>query len=484
MRGNTKVNVFLQIIYEVILILVSLVTTPYVSRVLGASLIGDNGFVVSIANLFSLFIMLGIKSYGSKLISISVDEDEKNKHFTELIYVHFIISLVVIIVYTIFIINFYKQYWTLFVVSYLYLLSAMLDINWYYIGVGKVYATVSKNLIIKIFSVVSIFIFVKDTEDLVIYAVILALASFASNLYLWFIIFREVKLVNVRLKNIFKHILPLCQLFIPFLALSIYRYMDTIMIGVLSTNEQVGFYNQTEKIVNLGYAVVTAVGTVMLPYSSKLFSIGENEKALENMQKTASLYAFLSCAIAFGLVSTAGFISNVYLGEKFAACTILLQVLPFTLIFMGFSNLIRNQYLIPNDLNYVYMTSIAIGFVINLVSNYFLIKSFGALGAIITTLVTEFSVMLIQNVYVRKSVPIGKLFAQYIPYVINGLLMVVGVSTASRFLGYSWFNLFLIIVMGGCIYIGLSVLYLLIFNRSLLSNILIKIESTIAKIKK
>jgi O-antigen/teichoic acid export membrane protein len=360
----------------------------------------------------------------------------------------------------------------------------MLDINWYYIGVGKVYATVSKNLIIKIFSVVSIFIFVKDTEDLVIYAVILALASFASNLYLWFIIFREVKLVNVRLKNIFKHILPLCQLFIPFLALSIYRYMDTIMIGVLSTNEQVGFYNQTEKIVNLGYAVVTAVGTVMLPYSSKLFSIGENEKALENMQKTASLYAFLSCAIAFGLVSTAGFISNVYLGEKFAACTILLQVLPFTLIFMGFSNLIRNQYLIPNDLNYVYMTSIAIGFVINLVSNYFLIKSFGALGAIITTLVTEFSVMLIQNVYVRKSVPIGKLFAQYIPYVINGLLMVVGVSTASRFLGYSWFNLFLIIVMGGCIYIGLSVLYLLIFNRSLLSNILIKIESTIAKIKK
>ena len=101
-KGNLKVNLVWQILYQIILIMVPLITTPYVSRILGADLIGDNSYVITIANYFVMFIMLGINNHGSRMISrIKEDKEELNKKFSSLIYFHFILSILIICIYVI-----------------------------------------------------------------------------------------------------------------------------------------------------------------------------------------------------------------------------------------------------------------------------------------------------------------------------------------------------------------------------------------------
>lgn len=470
-KNNVKLNVVLQIIYEVLIIVVSLITTPYVARVLGPELIGDNAFAVSVANVFCLFLMLGLKSYGSKCISIS---ENKNEVFSQLILLHLLISLIVIGLYTIFIFSFYSSYRILFYIGYMYLIASTLDVNWVYIGLGKINVTVTKNIIFRILSIIAIFVLVKASKDLYIYAIILGGTNVIGNLYLWFIVFKEVKIVKIQISSLKKHIIPLLKMFVPILALSIYRYTDTIMIRIFSTSEQVGFYNQTEKIVDLGYAVVAAIGTVMLPYSSKLFYKNDFDAGVKSIFATNLFSAFLSCALAFGFCAMSEYICLVYLGDSFEGAIMLLRFLPLTLIFMCFSNLIRSQYLIPLNKDRVYLIAIFLGLIINIVSNIFFIKFYGAFGAVITTLITEFIVMTIQNIFVFKELKIGKMMLDYIPFIIIGLVMYLSLYFLGNFFDYSWINMFILLIVGAIIYVILSIVYLFFFRKNYIKTLLKK----------
>ena len=214
-------NFIYNIIYQVLILILPLISAPYISRILGAEGIGTYSYTYSIVSYFVMFAMLGINNYGNRLIAQTRDDKEKlSINFWSLYILEFIITAIVLIAYIIFITFIIKEDKLMYILQFGYILSSFFDINWFFFGIEEFKITVTRNTIIKILSFVLLFIFVKTKSDIYIYTIILVISNFISNIVLWPFIFKRIKKVKISFKDIFKHLKPCIILFIPVIAVS------------------------------------------------------------------------------------------------------------------------------------------------------------------------------------------------------------------------------------------------------------------------
>ena len=226
-KKNFTYNVF----YQILTLILPLITAPYVSRVIGAEGQGIYSYTYSIAYYFMLFAMLGLKNYGNREIAKHRDNKEKlSKTFCSIYGLQFITALLSTIVFVIYIIFFSeKQYLLFYLLQLIYLISAFFDISWFFFGLEKFKTTVTRNVIIKIATLACTFLFVKTKNDLNIYIFLMSFSTLASQIALWPFLMKEIKFVRPTLKEIIKHLKPNLILFIPVISVSKYTIMDMIM---------------------------------------------------------------------------------------------------------------------------------------------------------------------------------------------------------------------------------------------------------------
>ena len=273
MSKSIKKNYLYNLIYQSLILIVPLITTPYLSRVLGAEAIGIYSYTISITTYFVLFGSLGIALYGQREIAYVQDDKEKRSTvFIEILLMRFItLGISMLIFY----LSFVKQgqYSTYYKILILEIISNSIDISWFFQGIEEFKKTVVRNAIVKIISVICIFIFVKNTNDLLKYFIIYVLSTFLGNLSLWMYLPKYIEKVNLKNIKIFKHLKPAIALFIPQIAVQIYTVLDKTMIGaIVDDKAEVGFYEQSQKIVKLLLAIATSLGTVMSPRMASTFA--------------------------------------------------------------------------------------------------------------------------------------------------------------------------------------------------------------------
>ena len=363
-------NFIYNIIYQVLILILPLISAPYISRILGAEGIGTYSYTYSIVSYFVMFAMLGINNYGNRLIAQTRDDKEKlSINFWSLYILEFIITAIVLIAYIIFITFIIKEDKLMYILQFGYILSSFFDINWFFFGIEEFKITVTRNTIIKILSFVLLFIFVKTKSDIYIYTIILVISNFISNIVLWPFIFKRIKKVKISFKDIFKHLKPCIILFIPVIAVSLYKKMDKIMLGIMSTKLEVGFYENAEKIISIPLAIITALGTVMLPRMSNIIANGDEKKFKEYISKSMEFIIFLASPIVLGLISIAKEFAPVYFGNEFYKTGYLIEISSITILFISWANVIRTQYLIPKERDKEYINSVIMGAIVNLISN-------------------------------------------------------------------------------------------------------------------
>ena len=304
-------------------------------------------------------------------------------------------------------------------------MSAGIDVNWFFFGLEKFKITVIRNAIIKLLSTAAIFLFVKKQTDVYVYAFIYVFGMFVSQFILICIIHKYVKLRKVGLKDIAAHIKPDLMLFVPVVAVSLYKIMDKIMLGSMVNETEVGYYEACEKIMVLPTSLITALGTVMLPRMSNLIANQEIEKSKQYISKSISFAMFLSTSLSFGIMSVAREFVPLFYGKGFEKCITLFQILLPSCIFIAFANVIRTQYLIPNEHDKISIVSVCLGAVTNLFINLLLIPKFQSIGAAIGTLFAECVVCLYQSFSVRKNLSITRYLQDSFPFFIAGIVMYV-----------------------------------------------------------
>lgn len=418
MAKSVKKNYIYNLTYQILIMIVPLITTPYLSRVLGAEAIGIYSYTLSITTYFILFGSLGVAMYGQREIAyVQDDKMKRSKVFYEILLMRFItLGVSMIIFYFTFAMK--GQYSIYYRILTLELISNALDISWFFQGIEEFKKTVIRNTLVKIISVVCIFVFVKNVNDLYKYFIIYVLSTFMGNISLWMYVPKYIEKIKIRELEIFRHFKPTIALFIPQVAVQIYTVLDKTMIGsIVNDKSEVGFYEQAQKIVKLLVTVATSLGTVMVPRMANTFASGNKEKIKEYMNKSFHFVLMLAFPLMFGMISSANKFVPVFYGDGYNKVIILINIIIPIVLAIGLSNVIGTQYLLPTKKQKGYTISVTAGAIVNFILNIIFIRLWKSVGASIATVIAEFVVTGVQFYIVRneiKFIDVIKIMKNYI----------------------------------------------------------------------
>lgn len=438
--------------YQVLAIIVPLITSAYVSRVLRPEGVGANAFTNSIIQYFILFASMGIGYYGNRQIAYVRDNRTKMaKTFWEIQIVKTIMILVSFIAFEIFLI-FYARQFNYMVAQSINLVALAFDISWFYEGVENFKVTVLKNSIVKIVSMIAIFLFIKGPNDVTLYIAVLALSTLLGNLTLWPDIYRDLPKVKIKSLNPWIHFLPMAELFIPQIAIQVYVQLNKTMLGVMVSETSAGFYQYSDGLVKVTLALITATGTVMLPHVANAFSHGNMNKVNEMLYKSFDFVSSLAYPMMLGLAAIALTLAPKYYGPGYGPVGKAMMIESFVILMIGWSNVLGVQYLVPIHKQKEFTASVTLGAIVNILLNIPLIKLWGLDGAMVATCVSEFSVTAYQLFTVRHLLSYKSLFHGSWKYFISGLCMFIVVFYMNRNLKASWFMMGLETIVGIIIY--------------------------------
>lgn len=475
--NGVKKNIFFQTIYEILLIIMPLLTSPYIARVLGAEKIGIYTLSYAIAYYFQIIASLGIKYHGTRTIaSVKDNQDKLNKEFSSIFVFHTIFSICILIIYIFYLLFFVKENMIISLIQILNIIGIVFDISWFYFGIEKFKITTVLNSIIKIVTVALIFIFVKRPDDLWIYTLIMSLGIFLSYFTPWIFIKNRVKFIKPKLKEVLFHLKPMITLFIPIFAISLFGYMDKIMLGFSVSKIQTGLYENADKAISIPMTIIYAFSTVMLPRITALIDSGNKEKSKYYTRVSFKYMELLGIGMSFGLFCISDIFAVVFWGSEFKDCGILIKILAMSIPFKTYSCIIRTQYLIPKKKDKIYISSVLSGGLLNLILNLLLIQPLMSMGAAIATVTSEIFVMIYQSIAIKKEFPQKEYIKSFLFFFIPAVLMVIIIMVINNYMSKDLLSLIIELFVGFILYGGISVLYLYKTEDEVFANTILNLK--------
>lgn len=438
--------------YQVLAIIVPLITSAYVSRVLHPEGVGANAFTNSIIQYFILVANMGIGFYGNRQIAYVREEQKKMaKTFWEIQILKTIMTLIAFIAFEIFM-CFYTQQSNYMWAQSINLVAVAFDISWFYEGIENFKITVLKNSFVKLLSMVAIFLFVKSSHDVTLYIVILAFSTLLGNITLWADIAKYIPKVKINILNPWRHLLPTVELFVPQIATQVYVQLNKTMLGGMVSETASGYYQYSDNLVKLVLALVTATGTVMLPHVANAVAKGNIERVNKMLYKSFNFVSALSYPMMFGLAAISLTLVPEYYGPGYGPVGPAMMIESVVILMIAWSNVLGVQYLLPLNKNKEFTASVTAGAIINIILNIPLIHTWGLYGAMCSTVISEVTVTAYQLFVVHKMLRWKVLFKDSWKYFISGLVMFIIVFSMNRALSSSWLMTGLEVLVGIIIY--------------------------------
>ena len=452
---SIKNNIILSTMYQILKLVVPLITAPYASRVLGVDGIGIYSYTQSYVTYFTLIAALGTETYGMREIARHRDDIQKRSLlFWEIALLGFSTSTVCIIVWGVWttLNQYYHVYYLVLTFS---LLGTMFDISWFYAGLEQFKYPVIQNSVFKILGTLSIFIFVKQSTDLWKYILIMSSSIFLGNLSMWIYVPKFICKISFHDIKILKHLRETFVYFIPTIAISIYTVLDKTLIGLITrdTSEN-GNYEQATKIINMAKTLsFTGINNVIQSRASYLFRDQKYDEVKKKIALSMDYLFFIGFGLCFGIIAIASRFVPVYFGDGYDKTVQILNVLAPLIIIVGMSNCIGSQYYNPAGLRAKSAKYIIVGSITNLVLNLCLIPHLKSIGAAIATIIAE---LLITVLYIRNCESFytwGQSLKQSWKKIAAGLIMMFIVMGIGRLFDLSITGLCIQILVGVAVYI-------------------------------
>lgn len=467
-------NFFYNLSYQILVLILPLITVPYVSNVLGTNGLGDYAFTYANMQYFIIFGMIGISLYGSRQIAYVRDDKQMLKNNFYSIYLVQVIAMILSSIIFLFFVFYFNTglYKSLYLTQGINILAALIDISWFFIGIEQFKKTVLRNTIVKLISLANIFIFVKNVDDIIIYTLILGLANFLGNLTLWFYIPKTLGIKNLEISGLPKHLKASISLFIPQVAIQIYIVLSKTLLGVFTDTSQVAYYENSQKLINIALTVATAIGTVMMPKIANTVSTGDIDKVKYYIKNSFFFMNAISIPLTFGLLGIAKEFSPLFFGKNFIGIEKLVMIGSINILIISWSNVLGSQLLIPLNRTKEFTTSVTVGAFINLILNIIVLKYMGSVGASITTVVAEIAVTATQMYLLRKFLNMYELIKSILLFFPAALIMFGVVRAVGELMGVKILTVVAQIGLGGVIYlVSIFVLYKLIYKKNIVTYI-------------
>lgn len=454
-------NYIYDLLYRVLTIITPIATAPYISRVIGADGIGDYSYTQSICSYFSLIAILGSNVYGQREIAFCCnDKDRRSCTFWEIMCIRIMAIVASSSAYFLLCMQSSGIIKVLFLLQLVDILGLLFDITWLLQGVEEFGLLLYRNIIIKVLSVLSIFLFVKNQNDLYLYVLLTSVAVVAGNLSVWLQVGKFIHFVSWKQLRIKRHLLPILSLFLPTIALRLYDALDKTMLGIIvGSSSENGYYEQALKIITMAITVVTSLGNVMAPRMAVLYSQKNKEKLTSYMYGSFEIMWALALPIMFGIMAIAGNLVPWFFGEGYEKVIILLQCLAIICIPMGVKNVIGLQYLIPTERQNQYTKSILAGLGVNIVLNMILIPIYQSVGAAMASIISEYFVVCIQLFMIRKEIRLLTILKTIQGKLISAIIMGGGVYCLSKKMPTTIVSSLILTCIGSIVYFAMLLLF-------------------------
>ena len=447
-------NYLYNLSYQILTIILPIITVPYVTRIFTSEDLGNYAFYNSIVSYFSLFAMLGIGIYGTKQIAAASDVSST---FWNIYAIQFVASLLALSVYLIAVFSILQMSTTISLILGVVLLTKMLDISWLFSGKEDFKKITLRNTVVKVTGVISIFTFIKSSEDLYLYVFLIVIFDFLGQLVMWIPAKQFLNRPIFNLESIKKNLRPTILLFLPQVAISLYVVLDRTLLGILGSYSDVGIYEQGQKLISILLTVVNSLGAVMLPRVANLLSERRDKEAQNMVKFSFILYNLIIFPMIFGFIAINEVFVKLFLGQNFQDVKYVLYIIVFNIMLVGWTNILGFQVLVVRNKNKEYMLSTTIPAFVSVAVNIAVIPFFGYIGASITSVIVEILVFAIQWHYSRNIINKNLLFNKDLVKIIcSSLVMFGAVILCKMTLGLDGIiGLIIYLAVGGISYLGM-----------------------------
>lgn len=480
-RESLKKNFIFQFLYQIVVLIIPMILSPYLTRTLQETSLGIYSYAHSISYYFVVFANLGIAKYGQRLIAQNRDDGVKlRRAFWSLFTFHGIFSLIITILYFVFVVVFAKSNQLVYYIEGVFVVSALFDITWLFYGLENFKSVVTKNLVIKIFQCVCIFMFIHKPSDVGIYTLITEGSILAGQIVMLPQAIKLVRPIKISIDDVKPHIKPMFVLAIAVIASTLYTTFDMTLLGFMTNKENVAFYNYSNQIISIANMIISVLGTVMFPKACKMAAEGNVNGQKQYIRYSVIFTAIISFGSIFGLFAVADLLATVYYGEAFVICGKIMKALSPIVFFIGMGSIVRTQYMIPNSMDKEYIVCIIYNAVINLVLSVSLIPKLGIYGAVIGTVSAEAFGLIYQLILCRKFINVIDIFKLSIPFAVIGAIMYAVIKTINKVYTNSLQALVVQVISGMLIFGVLTIVYIFTRNKELKSALMssIKINQT------
>lgn len=480
-----KNTLFKNTIYKSMLSLVNIVVPiiigPYIMRLLDVELYGTYNRVYAEFQMFLAFASFGVYTFGVREISkIRNDKEKISKLFSNLFLISLISNILIILMYIA-----YSIFTSSGIATTIYLImSIQIVANIFYVefvneALENYKFITTKSIIVKIIYFASILLFIRNKDDVILYAIIVSLTNFLNNIVSFIYAKSKIKF-NFKDIEFKKYLKPLLAVLIITNLDLLYSQLDRVMLGKYVNDVAVTLYYVPYYVVSTLVAIPYSIINVSIPRLSYILKNEGKEKYIEKLNNSISSLMFVIVPMCLGIFVVAKEVIYIYAGDKYMTAVIPLMIACITRIFISLESVMNNLVMYPNDLeNRILKVSLCCG-LLNLTMNYILVylKLLTPATALITTGFAEIIIVLCHYIYARKNM---KLNIEIISkrntiYFILGLLF-IPISLIIRSLNLGFITTLALIIM------TCSIMYFIVLYIKKDNNLLFILDKLKRKLK-
>ena len=457
--ASLKLNFLYNVLLNVSKVVFPLITAPYVARVLDPDGVGLFNFANTYASYFALFATLGIPFYGVREIAkMRNDIKTQTKFVSEIISISLLTTVLCTFVFvcSIIFIQQLNENSVLFIIAGIALYLTPFRVEWYFQGKEEFGYITFRSLLIKIISVILLFIVVKDKSDLINYILLNVIAISANEIWNYVKLIKSGVRPYLSIKGCFVHIKPLLLLFASSIAISIYTMLDTLMLGFTTNYAEVGYYNSASHIAKSLLPIATSLAIVAMPRLS--YYLKENLWSDINvlLNKSLSVVSFLCFPIMCGVIAVSPTFIPLFLGAEFVGAIMPLQIIIGVVVAIGLNNLTGVQVLVGLGYDKLFLYSVLFGTISNFILNVILIPKYGASGAAFSSVLAETIILFVTYYFVIKKTSIRLTnWQDLIKSIVGALLLFPTYNILSSHIS-GWQLVISYVIIGGTIYLAIQ----------------------------
>ncbi|WEV39045.1 oligosaccharide flippase family protein [Lactobacillus sp. ESL0680] len=467
---KTFLNILYNAVYQIFLVLVPLITVPYLSRILGPKTYGIYSNVNNIMQFLMIFCTLSISYIGMRTIAqvrAFGTKQELTDAFWGLWYFQALASVVTIAIVVVAASLFHIKYWNYLLLMLPYLISAQVDISWFFQGLAAFGRVVLKNTAVKLVSVVLILLWVTSPSDLWKYMLIMSVSTMLGSFVFWFDIHR---FVGGPVKHFYKYqttIKAIITLLIPQIATQIYTSLDKPILGIFKNSTQVAFYDNSQRISNMVLGVITSISLVIMP---KMASEGKDEQRLV-LKKSLEATVWLGTMFAVIIMANTREFVPFFFGAKFTPMVPLMFFFTLTIVMIPTGGVFANQFALANHRDRDYALPVIVGAILEVVLSFFLDQFYGATGAMVAILITEFVVLILRLWIVRDGYDFKYSFKEIPKYFVIAAIVLAAGMLMPQLVSSAFLNMTIKSVIMLVLYMALMFMMRLDFNQDIVQLI-------------